>query len=73
MIVTKVLRIYKSLKPKPEMCRGCRQDFYNGNNNMGIAKCWHFKTAQVADIQGYSSTNAIHADTILKRRLTCYN
>lgn len=26
---------------KLEQCRGCRDDFYNGNNPMGVARCWY--------------------------------
>ena len=32
---------------KREYCQGCRQNFYNGNNEMGIKKCCHFKTGKV--------------------------
>ena len=28
-------------------CRGCRNNFYNGNNSLGVQECWHFKTAKV--------------------------
>lgn len=28
-------------------CRGCRNDFYNGNNNLGVKECWSFKTAHL--------------------------
>lgn len=26
-------------------CHGCRDDFYNGNNPMGVKACWGLKTA----------------------------
>jgi len=29
-------------------CIGCDQNFYNGNNPLGIKECWHFKDAKVA-------------------------
>ena len=29
------------------MCRGCRNDFYNGNNSIGVSECWSLKGAQV--------------------------
>lgn len=29
------------------MCGGCRNDFYNGHNDIGVQQCWHFKTAAV--------------------------
>lgn len=28
-------------------CRGCRDDFYNGHNPMGVKKCWGLKTAKM--------------------------
>lgn len=28
-------------------CAGCRNDFYNGNNDLGVPKCWSFKAAKV--------------------------
>ncbi len=32
---------------KLDMCRGCRQHFYNGNNQLGIDRCWNLKSAKV--------------------------
>lgn len=28
-------------------CVGCDQNFYNGNNQMGISECWHLKAAKL--------------------------
>lgn len=28
-------------------CVGCRDNFYNGNNNLGISECWLLKTAKL--------------------------
>jgi len=28
-------------------CIGCDDNFYNGNNPMGVKECWSFKTAKV--------------------------
>lgn len=28
-------------------CRGCRDDFYNGHNDLGIVECWHLKKATI--------------------------
>ena len=27
-------------------CDGCRNDFYNGNNPLGVKQCWSRKTAK---------------------------
>lgn len=29
-------------------CVGCRDDFYNGNNDIGVSECWLFKKAELA-------------------------
>ncbi len=28
-------------------CVGCDDNFYNGNNPLGVKECWSFKTAKV--------------------------
>lgn len=28
-------------------CKGCRNNFYNGNNNLGITECWSLKDAKL--------------------------
>jgi len=28
-------------------CKGCIDDFYNGNNDFGIKECVHLKTAEI--------------------------
>lgn len=28
-------------------CAGCRNDFYNGNNSLGVKECWSFKSAKL--------------------------
>ncbi len=30
-----------------EMCKGCEDNFYNGNNQYGIKCCWNYKTARI--------------------------
>ena len=32
---------------KKKYCNGCRDNFYNGNNQFGIGECWNFKSAKV--------------------------
>ena len=30
-----------------EHCAGCRQNFYNGNNPLGVKRCWNLDTARL--------------------------
>jgi len=30
-----------------QFCRGCRDDFYNGRNSLGVKQCWMLKSARV--------------------------
>ncbi len=30
-----------------DKCSGCEDNFYNGNNNLGVGKCWGLDTAKV--------------------------
>lgn len=32
---------------KLQHCAGCRDDFYNGNNPLGVQRCWGLKTAEM--------------------------
>lgn len=36
-----------STSTKRQYCTGCRDDFYNGQNAIGVKECWHLKTAKV--------------------------
>ena len=29
-------------------CAGCEDDFYNGNNDLGVVRCWHLEAATLA-------------------------
>ena len=69
-----ITRIYKTLKPKKEMCRGCRNDFYNaGNNGLGVEECWSFKNAQVVDKLGYRSIHSVEKDERKVQTLSCWH
>jgi hypothetical protein len=30
-----------------QMCVGCRDNFYNGNNDLGVIECWNYKSAKI--------------------------
>ena len=35
------------MKAKKEYCAGCYNNFYNGQNDLGINECWYFKKAKM--------------------------
>lgn len=36
-----------SKEEKLKYCVGCKDNFYNSNNDMGIKECWSLKTAKI--------------------------
>lgn len=32
-------------REKMGLCHGCRNDFYNGKNDLGVKECWNLETA----------------------------
>lgn len=56
-----------------QMCVGCRDNFYNGNNQYGVMECWHFPTASVEDriIVGVNQRPPYDI-TATKKCLSCY-
>lgn len=47
------------VKKSKELCSGCRENFYNGNNQYGIKECWYYKSAEVVKKGVYFSLNDI--------------
>ena len=43
------LKTYKGIAKadKLKLCSGCRNNFYNGNNTLGIKECWFFEKANI--------------------------
>lgn len=35
------------MKKSKSLCSGCRDNFYNGNNELGVSECWSYKNARV--------------------------
>ena len=33
-------------REKLALCSGCRDDFYNGHNDLSVRRCWHLKSAK---------------------------
>ena len=34
-------------KKSKQLCSGCRDNFYNGNNPIGVRECWMYKSATI--------------------------
>jgi hypothetical protein len=32
-----------------KLCEGCTEDFYNGNNQLGVQECWMLKDAKLEE------------------------
>ena len=53
-------------------CPGCHNDFYNGNNNLGVKECWMLEDAKVV------WKKEVHVDQVppwnqkARRFLNCY-
>ncbi len=56
-------------------CSGCRNNFYNGNNNLGVARCWSLKDAKmVTKFRLSCSTPMWNREAYLKVRVpSCYH
>ena len=39
----------KQIKMTKARCAGCEDNFYNGNNSLGVKECWLFKTANIIE------------------------
>lgn len=35
------------MKADMKYCIGCDDNFYNGNNGLGVKECWNFKSAKI--------------------------
>lgn len=68
-----IIKEYKTLKPKKEMCSGCYCDEYN--YGLGGAKgCWNFKDALVVDKKVYPNLNCTESQRVIcKKTLSCYH
>lgn len=55
-------------------CAGCRNNFYNGNNNLGVSECWSLKTAKlITRYQIYSHVPTYRENFIKVRKPSCYH
>ena len=57
------------------LCSGCRDDFYNGNNSLGVQECWCFKTAKVVTRwkAGWWTPQESRSAFVRVETLSCHN
>lgn len=52
-------------------CPGCRQDFYNGKNDLGVEVCIHLASSEVGWQNVYYSIHQVKPKRV--RTLGCYS
>ena len=62
----------KNIKSRT-MCAGCKDDFYNGHNTLGVKECWSFKDAEIVKViqVGYWERPP-YENRDIEKRLSCY-
>jgi len=68
------------MKITKEMCSGCEQNFYNGNNPLGVKECWSFDSAKIIKVKPigiwqpppYDKVKAIKKPNCYQRKGMCY-
>jgi len=58
---------------KLRMCEGCREDFYNGKNDIGVSECWMLKDAKPVMKRRVHITERPPWKRDPELVLTCYN
>jgi len=56
---------------KERYCPGCRQDFYNGKNDLGVKNCWHLVDSEVGWQNVFYSIHQTKPKRV--RTLNCYS
>jgi len=60
----------RNAEKQRKYCPGCRDDFYNDHNGMGIKECLHLASSKVVWLERYVS---IYSRTPIKtRQLNCF-
>ena len=60
------------MKKSKAMCSGCTENFYNGNNDLGVSECWSFKAARVVKKKFVHMNNVPPWDHAAVTTLSCY-
>lgn len=62
------------MKKSKSMCIGCEDNFYNGNNQLGVKECWMYKTAKIVDkIQIHINQSPPYDKNLAEKRLNCFH
>lgn len=59
-------------KKSKRLCVGCRDNFYNGNNNLGVKECWDFESARIKRIKFIPLNQRPPWDQPAVTTLSCY-
>lgn len=53
-------------------CAGCRDDFYNGHNPMGVKECWGLKTAKSVERVSVGTWQEPPYQWVPQKTLSCH-
>jgi hypothetical protein len=59
-------------KKSKRLCSGCRANFYNYPNKLGVEECWHYANARVVDKLVYYSPGD-YSPSLRKNTLSCWH
>lgn len=59
-------------REKLKHCFGCRQNFYNGNNDLGVKECWSLESAKMIWRKQVSIHQRPPWDQKAERFMSCY-
>ena len=55
-------------------CVGCRNNFYNGNNNLGVSVCWSLADAKMKTRYVIANNVPTYQENFRKvKKLNCYH
>lgn len=59
-------------KVKKSDCVGCRDNFYNGNNSLGVKECWSLASAKLIQRKQVPLDQRPPWDQPYEKRPSCY-
>ena len=61
------------MKKCKSLCSGCENNFYNGNNQYGVEKCWSFEKSTVMPRKRVSMSQVPPWKQKPTKMLSCYH